>query len=70
MNKNAKGLLIWIITAGVAPFLIVVFKTFQKGTQEPATIGDLLAIFGIQTVLWIVLAIKVIFFTHAIAVLG
>lgn len=63
MKKNkGKELALFIFTAGILPFLATIVRVLQKDLDEPATLQDLLVLFGVAAVGWVVLAVKIFFF--------
>ena len=53
-----------------APFVVALIKFFKKGPDEPATMQDILAIFGVQVLIAVLICLYLVFFHHATAVLG
>lgn len=59
-----------VLSLFIAPFVVVLAKTWRKGLDEPATMADLLVIFGLQLVFVVALLVYVLLFDTAPAVLG
>lgn len=70
MDKKRKDFVLAISSAFVIPFVTVLFKAWKKGIDEPATMRDLIVIFGLQTAIVVAILIYVLFFDTAPAVLG
>ena len=68
MKKVDK--LLALATVGLVPFIGALIGFLRKGPDAPVTQRDLLCIFGIQLALIVALAIKVLFFSYGIAVVG
>ena len=66
-KQGFVGLLLSLV--GV-PFLMLLYKFFKKGPSEPLTVGDGMALFGVQVIIAVGITIYLLFFHTAQAVLG
>jgi len=69
-QKKTKNIGLALLALIGVPFIVTLFKFFQKGPDEPVTMRDLLAVFGMQLLFATGLLIYILFFLHASAVLG
>lgn len=69
-EKKKPNILFFLFALIGVPFVATLYKFFKKGPDEPATIKDLLCIFGAQVLIAALLLIYVMFFHHGVAVLG
>ncbi len=60
--KNKTKIAGSLLTLFVVPFIVLLGKSWKKGLNEPATMADLLVIFGVQLILVVLLFIKIYFF--------
>jgi hypothetical protein len=70
MDKKQNTLIALILSVIGVPFIVTLVRFFKKGPDEPVTMGDLLAIFGVQVLVAVAIMLYVLFFFHPIARLG
>jgi len=67
-SSKKKAIIGLVLTAGIAPFVGLLIRLFKNdwNLDAPATMGDLLAVFGIQLAIAIAIVIYLSFFNHPV----
>ena len=69
-ENKSKSWVVIVLSPLFLPFIMILNKAIKKGLDEPATMKDLLVIFGLQLGVATLILIKIFFFSNAMAVLG